>query len=328
MAKNFDKAGSSKVFENVAKVEAEKARVITIKMVADSDLYNYPKNYEDIDDTADIENSIRELGFTDPIEATTFGQPEGKYMIVSGHRRRKAGKRSGISIFPCVIKSFSNEIDVHNYVLLSNSQRDSAKDPLLFSKRYKMHEEYLKSREFKGNVREEIAKRLGISVQQADRYSAMNKVIEPVWDMIRRGIVGMSSVLPMATYTLDEQVEIFGMMEKHISLGGALTRETTRSLIDGYKTSKISPSPEEVFQVPSKKKTVDTGKDAAQHLEKLKISIKEADFAANTADAERVVRTMANSFADAFDKMIIISRKHDQIDILKEMLADLMDKLT
>ena len=70
-------------------------------------------------------------------------------MIVSGHRRRRAGVKCGVELFPCIVKSFTGDKEVHNYVLLANSQRDSAKDPLLFCSRYKMHEEYLKTDKFK-----------------------------------------------------------------------------------------------------------------------------------------------------------------------------------
>ena len=76
MAKNFGSAGSAKSFENVAKASAERAQVIVVKMISNDRLLDYPKNHEDVQDTADLENSIKELGFTDPIEVTAFGQAE------------------------------------------------------------------------------------------------------------------------------------------------------------------------------------------------------------------------------------------------------------
>ena len=112
-----------------------------------------------------------------------------------------AGRKTGLKKFPCILRHFGSDAEVHNYVLFSNAQRDSAKDPLLFAKRYKMHEEYLKESGFKGSIREEIAGRLGLKPAQADRYNQMNKVILPVWDMIREGTVGMSSITDSGMYT-------------------------------------------------------------------------------------------------------------------------------
>ena len=240
MAKNFASAGSANLIKDVAKASSEKANVIQVKMVSNENLLDYPKNHEDCNDVADLENSMRELGFTDPIEVTAFGMEEGKYTIVSGHRRRVAGVNVGYSTFPCIIKTFDDENAMRNYVLLSNSQRDTAKDPLLFCKRYKMHEEYLKESGFKGSVREEIAKRLGISSQQADRYNQFNKIILPVWDMVRDEVVGMSSVLPMATHSIEEQEDILKMLNECLSGGGRLTRDTCDKIIKGYREGKIT----------------------------------------------------------------------------------------
>ena len=235
MAKNFGSAGSARTIKDVAKASAEKAQVITVKMIKSECLVDYPKNYEDVQDTADLENSIKELGFTDPLEVTAFEQKDGVYMIVSGHRRRSAGVKCGITIFPCIVKSFRDELEVNNYALLANSQRDSAKDPLLFCKRYKMHEEYLKAENFDGKVRDEIAKRLGVSVAQADRYNTMNKVISPVWDMIRNELVGMSSVMPLASHTKEEQAEIYEIMQEAQSADVNLTRDVMKQIVERYR---------------------------------------------------------------------------------------------
>lgn len=235
MAKNFGSAGSAKKIGEVVKASNEKAQVIVVKMIGTDNLMDYPMNQEDIEDTADLENSIRELGFIDPIEVTPF---DGKYMIVSGHRRRAAGVKAGIDTFPCIVKTFANDSDMQNYVLLANSQRDSAKDPLLFCKRYKAHEAYLKDIGFKGKVRDEVARRLGVSTPQADRYNNMNKIILPVWDMVRDEVVGMSSVLPMAKHSIEEQGELLEIMRGAIAAGHNLTRDMMKSIVDLYRSGK------------------------------------------------------------------------------------------
>lgn len=235
MAKNFATAGSAKIISEVAATSSLKATVVTVKNIENDNLLDYPKNNEEVQDTADLENSIKEIGFTDPIEVTAFGQPDGKYMILSGHRRRAAGVKCGMTAFPCIVKPFDNEQAVHNYVLLANSQRDSAKDPLLFAKRYKMHEAYLNESGFSGKYRDEIAKRMGLSVQQADRYNAMSKVISPVWDMVKDEIVGITSVVPLAPHTEAEQGEIYDIMQEALTDGVTLTRDTVRKIVDGYR---------------------------------------------------------------------------------------------
>lgn len=238
MAKNFGNAGSAKAFENTKKTEAEKARVIALQNISTENLIDNPKNGEDITMTSDLEESMRQNGFTDPMEVTDFGMPEGKYMILSGHRRRAAGVKVGITVFPCVVRHFKTEQEVQNYTLMANSQRDSAKDPCLFCIRYKMHEEYLMSVGFDGSIRLEVAKRLGLSPAQADRYNTMNKIIMPVWDMVRGEVVGMSSVQPMATYNEAAQEEIYDIMQDALKHDVSLTRETVKTIIEGYQEGK------------------------------------------------------------------------------------------
>ena len=238
MAKNFGKAGSAKTITDVAKASATKAQVVVLKNIADEDLLDYAQNNEDVTELDDLIKSMQENGFTDPLEVTDFGMEAGKFTIVSGHRRRMAGREMGYENFPCIVRSFKNEVEVKNYVLFANSQRDSSKDPLLFCKRYKMHEEYLKEAGFTGKIREEVAKRLGISVPQADRYNSMNKIILSVWDMVREETVGMSSVLPLASHNPEEQEEIYKIMQEALKKGATLTRDTVKLIVDSFRNGK------------------------------------------------------------------------------------------
>lgn len=242
MAKNFGNAGSMKAVANAKKVEQEKAQVVVLQNISNDNLIDNPKNGEDISFTADLEESMKQNGFTDPMEVTDFGMDNGKYMILSGHRRRMAGVKvfGKEFFFPCIVRHFDNAEQVQNYTLMANAQRDSAKDPCLFCARYKLHEEYLESIGFKGSKREEIAKRLGISAQQADRYNNMNKIILPVWDMVRAEIVGISSVQPMAKHTKEEQLVIYNIMQSAVDKGVNLSRDTVKKIVDGFREGKTT----------------------------------------------------------------------------------------
>lgn len=236
MAKNFGKAGSASTFADVAKESTAKAQVVVIQNIDSSKLIDNPKNGEDISYTADLEASMKEQGFTDPIEVTNFGMADGMYMILSGHRRRASAVKVGINPLPCIVRNFKNEQDVENYTLWGNAQRDSAKDPFLFTKRYQLHENYLATTGFKGSKREEIAKRLGLSPQQADRYNTFNKIIMEVWDMVRQEVVGMSSVVAMATHSEEEQHNIYEIMQESLADGNTLTRDNVKIIIMGYRS--------------------------------------------------------------------------------------------
>lgn len=226
----------------IGKESNDKAEVLSIVWVADNDLLDFPSNNEDLSHTEDLELSINQQGFTDPLEITDFGCENGKYMIVSGHRRRMAGRRVGKKDFPCIIRHFKDEAEVMNYVLLSNAQRNIDSDPLMYARRYMGHEQYLKKIGFKGSVREEIAKRMSLKVAQADRYNALNKVIVPIQNLILSGSVGMSSVTDtgVANSTPEAQSEILVIMNEALGNGVELTRPLMKEIVKKYREGKRS----------------------------------------------------------------------------------------
>jgi len=325
MAKNFGKSPITKRFDEVAKTTAN-TNITAIKLIEDSALIDYPNNGEDILYTADLENSINELGFTDPIEVTDYKMPDGQYMILSGHRRRVAGIKCGMTLFPCIIKSFENEADVQNYVLLANSQRDSEKDPLLYCRRYKLHEQHLKSINFQGSVREEIAKRLGISVQQADRYNQMNKIILPVWDLVRDGIVGMSSVLPMAVLSQEEQQDIFEILKRFVAEEIELSRERVKTIIDGYKNKDISESPhgedfteqENKIESENSDKKLNSGKDVIKSFKNFNKILSSNFEISNIKEAKNLLEEITSMFDIMLDKTYFVGRMYNiDVDVQK-----------
>lgn len=331
---NFNKSGSAKAFSKVAKVEQEKANVIALQNIRNSNLIDNPKNGEDISRTEDLEKSMKENGFTDPMEVTPFGMENGKYMILSGHRRRAAGvKVFGKDFaFPCVVRNFSNEHELQNYTLMANAQRDSAKDPLLFSVRYKMHEEYLKGVGFKGGFREEIAERLGISIQQADRYNAMNKIILPVWDMVRAEIVGMSNVQPLAKYSAEEQNVIYNIMQEALNDGVELTRDTVKMMAAEFGNGKSTWA--EIVNAPR-----DSGlplnsimntepaerrepSEDGNHNDEIRHDTAPIAAEQDAIDADREAREREQAEADDEDEKYELSPLEKQIKVGKDIVKD------
>jgi len=233
--KKFEGSGSAKTFERVGKASSEKASVIVLRYIHTDNLLNHPDNGEDITRTTDLETSIKDVGFIDPIEVTELGAEKGKFVIVSGRRRRAAGVSVGMTTFPCLVRAFENSAAVSRYILFANNTRDSDSDPLLLARRYKLHEALLRSEGVSVGIRKAIADRMGLSPQQADRYDAMNRVIESVWDMVSNGEVGLSSVVPLAVHTPEEQAEIFVMMRECEESGARLTREAVRLIVDAFK---------------------------------------------------------------------------------------------
>lgn len=239
MAKDFGKMNKGKI-EEIAKKSNTMANVVSVKMIHTDDLIDCPENNEDLSYTEDVETSINESGFVDAIIVTDIGCEDGKYMILSGHRRRVAGVKLGIKTFPCVVKHFKDYASAVLYCKMGNITRPQT--PTRMAIRYKGIEEALKLNGFKGSMREEIATRMGLKVAQADRYNQLNKVILPFWDLINEEVIGMSAVTDSGLYThsVEEQEEMLTMFNEAREQGVRLNREVCKEIVVAYRNGKRS----------------------------------------------------------------------------------------
>ncbi|MCR4745269.1 MAG: ParB N-terminal domain-containing protein [Lachnospiraceae bacterium] len=238
MAKNFKKRNSA--FAAAKAAESIMAKQDEIKVLPIDKIDAYADNNEDISNIDDLLASMKENGFTDPIEVTNYGCEDGRYVVLSGHRRLHAWNtlHNGSQPVKCIVvdsAKFKSDADVKNYVLMANSQRDSAKDPLLLIKRYKEHEKYLNEIKFDGNIRDEIANRLGISTQQADRYKQLGKCIPEIQQMVAEEKIGMSTAVYIAPLETADQEKFYQIMLEAIADETSITRTFMQKMIKHFK---------------------------------------------------------------------------------------------
>lgn len=241
MAKNFGKAGSAKAFENTKRIEQEKATVEAIRTVRIENLVPNPNNDRDVSYTLDIENSINANGFNDNLVVTDFGMEEGKYMIVVGHRRTEAAKKLGFEALPCRVVHFNSQTEVNGYTLRANCNRDVWEpESQKWVRAYSLHKQYVEEG-FEGNIHERIAEDMNTTVSTVYRWLAMQEVIKPVWTMVDGGVVGFSSVQPLAQMDEDGQKAIYKIMQEAIEKGvERLTRDMVKKIVDGFKKGKTT----------------------------------------------------------------------------------------
>lgn len=239
--KDFGKGKSA--FAAAKAAESIMAKADEIKVLDTNLLDSYEDNNEDVSNIDDLIISMKENGFTDPIEVTNYGCDEGRYMILSGHRRFTAWTtlHNGKQPIKCIIvdaAKFKTDADVKNYVLMANSQRDSSKDPLLLVKRYGEHEKYLKEIGFNGNIRDEIASRLGVSIQQADRYKALGKCIPEILALVSDEKIGLSTATYIAPLDVEEQKRFYPLLLDSLEdpdMKGVITRTQMPKIIKYFK---------------------------------------------------------------------------------------------
>lgn len=212
MAK-FDKVKTNA--EKLGKTEAEKSEKVVIENILIENLVADEENGEDVSVTEDIENSIKENGFIGSIVVTSFGMPDGKYRIISGHRRVEAMKKLGEKAIPCQIVDYKSEEEiVMARVSMNTATRDSEKNPLLFVQRWINFDKSIGGK-LKANEKvQKFAEISGLSTSHIEnRIKPMTRVIPEMRNLCLAEDmggyeIGVSSISIYATLNEEEQREV------------------------------------------------------------------------------------------------------------------------
>lgn len=156
--------------------------------------------------------SIKERGLITPI--TLRKKDDGRYEIVSGHRRTKACEIAGLE----TVKAETREMTRDEAIILmvdSNCQRTTIL-PSEKAKSYKMKLEAIKRQgqrndltsspmETKSRSSEMIAQGTGDSRAQVDRYIRLNELIPEILEMVDEGKIAFRPAVELSYLTEDEQ---------------------------------------------------------------------------------------------------------------------------
>ena len=108
------------------------------------------------------------------------------------------------------------------------------------AQKYKQIYSHLETSDFSGNLRKEAAKRMGMSVSQADRYKDFNKLIPEIQNLMRDYGVGMSNLLKISSHMHSEQREIYDIILDARKDEFSLSREFINHIVDEYRDGNIS----------------------------------------------------------------------------------------
>ena len=176
--------------------------------------------YQVREDTAmdELVESIRVHGILSPLLA----RPKGDgYELVSGHRRRLAAQKLGLSTVPVLVRKMTDDEAV---ILMvdSNLQREN----LLPSEKafaYKMKLEAMNRQgrrtdltsttvvpKFRSN--EVIGKESGESRETVRRYIRLTNLVPPLLQMVDDGRIAFSPAVELSYLTRDEQAELWDLI--------------------------------------------------------------------------------------------------------------------
>ena len=174
---------------------------------------NHPFKVIDDESMMDTVQSIREHGILLPLIARPM--PDGKYEIVSGHRRSHAGKLAGMETAPVIVRELDDDAAV---ILMvdSNLQREN----ILPSERafaFKMKLEAIKHQGQRadltsGKVGQKlkwsvatVANQSGDSIKQVQRYIRLTELLPELLDLVDDRKLAFNSAVEVSYLNHEEQ---------------------------------------------------------------------------------------------------------------------------
>lgn len=211
------------------------------------------------EDMDQLVQSIKERGIITPI--TLRQKEDGRYEIVSGHRRKKACELAGLETVKSEIKELTRD-EAIILMVESNYQRSS----ILPSEKafaYKMRLEAMKrqagrpSKDNSGPVvpnftRDEIGESSGESGRQISRYIRLTELIPELLDMADENKIAFRPAVELSYLLKDEQKALLETMSyadatpslaqsikmKEFSKNGKLTPEAMESIMSEEKPNQ------------------------------------------------------------------------------------------
>ena len=267
-------------------------KIFDIPLTEIDDFPDHPFKVRLDEDMEQLIESVKNRGVITPI--TLRRKEDGRYEIVSGHRRRKACELAGLATVPAEIKELTRD-EAIILMVESNLQR-SVILPSEKAFSYKMRLEAMKRlpgrplKENSGPVvqnfsRDELGESAGESGRQISRYIRLTELAPELLDLVDEGKIAMRPAVELSYLNDEEQQDLLPAMEladatpshaqaikmRKFSQDGKLTPEVIESIMCEEKPNqkeKVSIRYEDARKyIPSSVPYKDTGAFILKALE-------------------------------------------------------------
>ena len=199
------------------RAEAKLPRIHDLPLSEIDDFPDHPFQVRMDEDMEQLVQSIKDRGLITPI--TVRPKDDGRYEIVSGHRRRKACELAGLPTIKAEIREMSRD-EAIILMVESNLQRSQIlPSEKAFS--YKMRLEALKRQGQRTDLtsdplgpklgtrsNDEVAETVGDSTSQIKRYIRLTELIPELLQMVDEGRIAMRPAVELSYLTKREQQDL------------------------------------------------------------------------------------------------------------------------
>ena len=214
------KAAYDELFmDDQGRAESRLPRIYDIPLAEIDDFPDHPYQVRIDEDMTQLVESIRERGVITPV--TIRKKEDGRYEMVSGHRRKKACELAGLPTIKAEVKDLTRD-EAIVLMVESNYQRSSIL-PSEKAKAYKMRLEAMKRQQGERtdltsvpvgqkldgrSTREQIADTSPDSYTQIQRYIRLNELAPGLLNMVDEGRIAMRPAVELSYLSEQEQEDL------------------------------------------------------------------------------------------------------------------------
>ena len=195
--------------------EEKLSKIRDIPLTEIDDFPDHPFKVRDDEDMAQLIESIKERGVITP--ATVRQKEDGRYELISGHRRKRACELAGFDTLRCEVVELNRD-EATILMVESNYQRSQIL-PSEKAYAYKMRLEAMKrqaGRPSKDNLvpvgqnysREELASQSGESQTQIQRYVRLTNLVPELLEFVDEGRIKMRPAVELSYLNEDCQRDL------------------------------------------------------------------------------------------------------------------------
>ncbi len=216
-------------------------RIYDIPLAEIDDFPDHPYQVRMDEDMDQLVESIKDHGIITPVKLRR--KEDGRYEMVSGHRRKKACEILGLETIPSDVRELSRD-EAIILMVESNLQRSTIL-PSEKAKAYKMRLEAMKRQGQRTDLTsdpvggklsgresaEVLAEQVGDSATQVRRYIRLNELVSGLINMVDEGKIALRPAVELSYLKEDEQKEL---------LENIAYQDATPSLAQAIKMKKFS----------------------------------------------------------------------------------------
>ncbi len=229
------------------RIDEKREKVYDVSLSEIDDFPDHPFRVVNDDAMSEMVESVKQQGILVP--AIARKKEDGRYELISGHRRKMACQLAGMETMPVIVRDIDR--DTATLIMVDSNLQREVILPSEKAFSYKMRLDAMKrqagrpknnsvpvAQNFDGKTsRQILGEKVGESQDQIRRYIRLTELIKPILNMVDEGKIAMRPAVEISYLPKEEQEILFSVMDSELATPSLSQAQRIRQLsAEGHLT--------------------------------------------------------------------------------------------